>query len=181
MSFLLDQRGNEGRPAWPNVCRPKEPIIIHAIVVVDNYYRTCSSPLHLVETPAGVCMGKKKTQIRHAEIVQRFGARLRELRRSRGLTQAQLAQEARLTASYVGRLEAGGASPGIDLVQRLADALGTTIHDLLPTEAPPETEAVLKERARKLFDELLKTADRETLLMLCPLLARLGESPTRRR
>ena len=126
-------------------------------------------------------MAKKKTQIRHAEIVGRFGARLRELRRSRGLTQAQLAHEARLTASYVGRLEAGGASPGIDLVQRLADALDTTIHDLLPTEKSPDTEPALKQRAKELFDDLLKSADRETLLMLCPLLARLGESPTRRR
>tara|TARA_R100001132_G_scaffold10300_1_gene9837 strand:- start:9577 stop:9969 length:393 start_codon:yes stop_codon:yes gene_type:complete len=128
-----------------------------------------------------VRMGKKKIQIQHAEIVNRFGIRLRELRRSRGLTQAKLAQEARLTASYVGRLEVGGASPGIDLVQRLADALGTTVHDLLPTEKSPDTEATLKKRAKDLFDDLMKSADRETLLMLVPLLARLGESPTRRK
>ncbi|WP_417376753.1 helix-turn-helix domain-containing protein [Gimesia maris] len=126
-------------------------------------------------------MAKKKTQIRHAEIVSLFGARLRELRRSCGLTQAQLAQAARLTPSYVGRLEAGGASPGIDMVQRLADALNTTVHDLLPTEKSPDTEAALKKRSTELFNALLKSADRETLLMLVPLLARLGESPTRRK
>jgi hypothetical protein len=35
--------------------------------------------------------------------------------------------------------------------------------------------------ARRLFEDLVRHADRETLLMLNPLLARLGESPTRRR
>lgn len=124
---------------------------------------------------------RKTTQIQHAEIVRLFAARLRELRHSRGLTQAQLADKAQITTSYVGRLEAGGAAPGVDLVDRLAKALGTTVNDLLPTEAPPDTDEVLRQQARSLFDALLQNADRETLLMLNPLLARLGESPTRKR
>lgn len=126
-------------------------------------------------------MAKKKSQIQHDVIVERFAVRLRELRHSRGLTQSQLAQHAMITASYVGRLESGGAAPGIDLVGRLAAALGTTVHDLLPADAPTEPEAILRDRAKSLFDDLLGRADRETLLMLVPLLARLGESPTRRR
>lgn len=126
-------------------------------------------------------MSKKKPKIRQAEIVENFAIRLRELRISRGLTQAELARKAKITMSYIGRLEGNGAAPGIDLVGRLAEALGTTIHDLLPTFASPDTEEILRERATSLFESLLETADRETLLMLCPLLARLGESPTRRR
>lgn len=123
----------------------------------------------------------KKKQIRHAAIVNRFATRLRELRSSRGMRQIDLAEAAKITTSYVGRLESGGAAPGIDLVQRLADALGTTVEDLLQDGDGPDEEAVLRERARSLFDDLLKSADKETLLMLCPLLARLGESPTRKR
>ena len=126
-------------------------------------------------------MAKRATRIQHAQIVAQFAARLRELRLSRGMTQAELGSAAKITTSYVGRLEAGWAAPGIDLVQRLAVALGTTVHDLLPTETAPDTEAVLKKRAKTLFESLLERADRETLQMLCPLLARLGESPTRRR
>lgn len=126
-------------------------------------------------------MAKKSRPIDHAEIVQNFAARLREVRCSRGLTQAELARAARITASYVWRLESAGAAPGIDLVARLAAALGTNVHDLLPATESPETIGVLQERATTLFDGLIKTADRETLLMLCPLLARLGESPTRKR
>lgn len=126
-------------------------------------------------------MAKRKSQIQHAEIVERFSGRLRELRLSRGMTQAELARLALVTASYVGRLESAGAAPGIDLVERLATALGTSTHDLLPTTESPDTLPILQERARTLFESLMKSASREDLLFLCPLLSRLAESPTRRR
>ena len=128
-------------------------------------------------------MAKKKArkEIEHAGIVLRFGARLRELRNSRGMTQADLAHQAHVTASYVWRLESGGAAPGIDLLDRLATALGTTAADLLPASEPPDSLPVLRDQARKLFETLMVEGDRETLLLLNPLLNRLLESPTRRR
>ena len=126
-------------------------------------------------------MAKRKPKIKHAEIVDLFAARLREVRRSRGLTQAELADRATVTASYVWRLESGGAAPGIDLADRLAKALGTTVADLLPSAASPDTLPILRDQARALFESLLRTADRETLLMLNPLLARLNESPGQHR
>lgn len=123
----------------------------------------------------------RKSRIDQDEVVRLFAARLREVRRSRGMTQAELSRQAHVTASYVWRLESGGAAPGIDLVARLALALGTTSHDLLPEAAPPDTLAMLRDQARGLFDALIVAADRETLLMLNPLLARLVESSERRR
>lgn len=128
-------------------------------------------------------MAKKKgrKEIEHAKVVLRFAARLRELRNSRGMTQAELAHQASVTASYVWRLESGGAAPGIDLVDRLAVALGTTAADLLPASGPADSLPVLREQARKLFETLMTEGDRETLLLLNPLMARLLESPTRRR
>lgn len=124
-------------------------------------------------------MAKRKKRIEHAEVVRLFAARLRELRHSRGMTQSDLARQAHVTTSYIGRLEAGGAAPGIDLVDRLARALATTTTDLLPTTASPDTQAALKDQARRLAEALIGAADRETLMMLCPLLARLVESTNR--
>jgi hypothetical protein len=46
----------------------------------------------------------------------------------------------------------------------------------LPTTPSPDTLAILREQAQRLFSSLLQAADRETLLMLNPLLARLDES-----
>jgi transcriptional regulator with XRE-family HTH domain len=124
---------------------------------------------------------RRKARIEQDAAVRLFAARLREVRRSRGMTQAELSRRAYVTASYIWRLESGGAAPGIDLVARLARALGTTSHDLMPAEASPDTVAVLRDEARGLFDTLLGVADRETLLMLNPLLARLVEASERSR
>jgi transcriptional regulator with XRE-family HTH domain len=126
-------------------------------------------------------MSNRKKRVEHAEIVKLFAAKLRELRYSRGMTQTELARHAHVTTSYLGRLEAGGAAPGIDLVNRLALALGTKMAELLPTSASPDTQPVLKDQARRLFDSLVEAADRETLQKLNPLLARLNESMNRSR
>ncbi len=126
-------------------------------------------------------MARRRPRIQQADIVRLFAARLREVRRSRGMTQAELGDRASMAASYVGRLEAGGAAPGIDLVARLAAALGTTVHDLLPAGPPPDADAVLRQQAARQAEALIRAADRETLLMLNPLLARLAESPVANR
>lgn len=124
-------------------------------------------------------MPRKRPKTRHAEIVRLFAERLREVRRSRGLTQAELARQAQVTVSYIARLEAAGSAPGVDLLARLASALGVTVQELLPATPSPDTLAVLRDRARHLFDALLQSADREALQMICQLFARLLESPRR--
>lgn len=121
-------------------------------------------------------MGKRKVPIRHPDVVRRFAARLRELRQARGMTQADLAREANVTPNYVGRLENAGAAPGIDLVDRLATALGTTTTVLLPTTTPPDPHTILQAQARQLLDRLVQ--DREALVFLVPLMARLAGGGT---
>ncbi len=117
----------------------------------------------------------KRPVKRQDALVLRFGSRLRELRLERGMTQAFLAAVAEVTETYVSRLESGRAAPGIDLVGRLAKGLGTTVSDLLPADDPPDPATVLREQARRLAEELIRTADRDTLRLLVPLLARLGD------
>lgn len=127
-------------------------------------------------------MGKKKrrVQIIHDPIVARFAARLREVRLSRGMTQAELGEKAQVTATYLSRLESAKAAPGIDLVARLADALGTTPTDLLPLADDPDPLPVLKGQARQLIDALLAAGDSETFRQLNPFLALLVEAAARR-
>jgi transcriptional regulator with XRE-family HTH domain len=122
---------------------------------------------------------RKKTRIEHAEIVGLFAARLRELRLARGMTQLQLARDSQVSYSYIGRLEKQEAAPGIDTVQRLAAALGCTVHDLLPITAPPDDLAVLREQVRRQVEALLQTQDRQTLALVAQLLARVSETTPR--
>lgn len=70
------------------------------------------------------------------------GARLRSLRRQRGLSAAELAGKAGISLSTVSRLEghARGSCRTRTLV-RLAAALGEPAAALTPSEPPPEHEA----------------------------------------
>lgn len=52
-------------------------------------------------------------------------------RNSLGLSQRQLAMEANVTQSYLAHLECGRRDPNIDMICRLADALGVTFAALL--------------------------------------------------
>lgn len=118
-------------------------------------------------------MAKRKTRIRHAEIVQQFATRLREIRQARGMTQAELARQAHVALSHLSKLENGDAAPGLDLLDRLARALGTTAVDMLPAPVDADVVSELRERTRRLFDGVLGRADRDTLAMLATLLGRL--------
>src|SRR4051794_16365859 len=52
-----------------------------------------------------------------------FGARLKELRNSAGLTQAQLAEKVGIQRESLARLEAGGHDPGWSTVKAICRAL----------------------------------------------------------
>ncbi|HYH66460.1 MAG TPA: helix-turn-helix transcriptional regulator [Urbifossiella sp.] len=118
-----------------------------------------------------------KRSVRQADIVRAFAERLRGTRQARGMTQRDLATKAHVTFSYVSRLEAGGAAPGIDLLERLAEALGVGVAELLPPAGSPATAEAGRERVRALFEAVLPRAGQETLSMLEVLLARVAESP----
>jgi transcriptional regulator with XRE-family HTH domain len=124
-------------------------------------------------------MPTRRKRIQHDAIVERFGLKLKELRLSRGMSQGDLASQAQVTTNYISRLEKGGAAPGIDLVARLAVALGVQIADLLPTTPDLSDLDVTRKHAKKLFEELLRSDDRAVLVVLSQVLARLAETTNR--
>jgi transcriptional regulator with XRE-family HTH domain len=60
---------------------------------------------------------------------------VRQLRVLRGVSSETLAESADVDRSYLGRLERGLANPTIEVLERLASALGVEIAELLV--APP--------------------------------------------
>ena len=52
-----------------------------------------------------------------------FGTHLRTLRTARGLTQAQLAENARTSTPFISQLERGVTTPTLGMLLRLAEAL----------------------------------------------------------
>lgn len=65
------------------------------------------------------------------DILKRFGRRVRELRKKRGMSQEQLALEAGLDRSYVGGVERGERNVSLRNIERLAVALGLEVRQLL--------------------------------------------------
>lgn len=63
-----------------------------------------------------------------------LGARVRQLRQERGLTQAELADLAGVSRQLVGAVETGRHLPRVDAAVGLAAALATSVEDLLATE-----------------------------------------------
>lgn len=61
----------------------------------------------------------------------RLGLNLQSLRRERGYSQEELAHRANLHQTYLSGVERGRRNPSVLVLQRLADALGTDITDLL--------------------------------------------------
>jgi transcriptional regulator with XRE-family HTH domain len=61
----------------------------------------------------------------------RFGHRLRELRRARGLTVGDLANRSQLTPGFISQLERDLTSASLASLARICDALGVTIGYLL--------------------------------------------------
>lgn len=96
------------------------------------------------------------------------------------MTQAVLARQANITPSYLSRLEGGRVAPGIDMVERLAAVLATTVNDLLPIVDEPDSLPVLVNEAKRMLDALIASGSREAFVKLNPILSMLAEASTKR-
>ena len=64
-------------------------------------------------------------------IGKRLAMRLKQLRKQRGLTQAQLAKKMGLSHGYLARLEIGMHDPPLSTLAKLAKALKVTVAELV--------------------------------------------------
>ena len=60
-----------------------------------------------------------------------LGARLRELRRGKGLKLAALAHQSGVSLAYVSEVERGRKLPSLEVLDRLAGALGLSVLEVL--------------------------------------------------
>ncbi len=67
-----------------------------------------------------------------ADVRERFGQRLREIRRQRGVSQEKLAELAGLHRTYVSSVERGERNISLLNIEKLAGALGVPLAKLMP-------------------------------------------------
>lgn len=66
-----------------------------------------------------------------ATVNQKFGAKLRKLRKARGLTQEKLAELAGIDYSYLNMIEAGKKNPTLNRIAKLARSLEVSLDELM--------------------------------------------------
>ena len=64
-------------------------------------------------------------------IRKKFGEKVRELRRAKGLSQEELAFRAGIHRNYLGGIERGERNPALDNIAAIAKALGVDLSELV--------------------------------------------------
>ncbi|MDK4807553.1 MAG: helix-turn-helix transcriptional regulator [Novosphingobium aromaticivorans] len=69
-----------------------------------------------------------------------FGARLKKRREDLGLTQGQLFEQTGITAAYISQIERAQANPTLDMMVKLAQAVGLEAWDMIRPEGENQDE-----------------------------------------
>ncbi len=80
------------------------------------------------------------------KVQTRFGREVRRRRLALQMTLEQLAEEAELSPNYLGSIETGQRDPSLSTVQRIADAFGVSVGELVGDreELPAEVRDAAK-------------------------------------
>jgi len=101
--------------------------------------------------------------MRPIALLSGFGAALRERRKQRGLTQAQVAEAAGIAVETVSRIEGGRLSSlSLVLASRVASTVGTTLQALLAGVPGPDPARSLRPVERRIVG-LLTSVDEAKL------------------
>jgi DNA-binding XRE family transcriptional regulator len=73
----------------------------------------------------------------------RLGDQLRSIRRSRNLTQKEVAERAGISQPALSRIELGGGVPDIETLRRLGNAMGVRFHVIVGSEEAEQEEHLL--------------------------------------
>ena len=91
------------------------------------------------------------------DICKSFGQRLRALRLELGLSQATLAERANVTPEYISRIERGAVGPSMEVIAKLAHALGVPPQALFAFDVTPR----VKDRVLSRMADLLREGSSE--------------------
>lgn len=94
-----------------------------------------------------------------------LGARIKELRKAKALSQDKLSEMARIESKYLSRIEMGGCYPSVAVLERLADSLQVEMKDLFDF-AHHDSEAV----SPKGIEKALAGANSEELRLVFKLI-----------
>lgn len=99
---------------------------------------------------------------------KQLGQRIREIRKKKKLKQYELATKVNFDANYISRIEIGAASPSLEAIEKIAEAL-----DIEPKELFDVGHIESKQRLLLQIDSLLNNIDIKNLKLIYKLLSEL--------
>lgn len=104
-----------------------------------------------------------------------IGERIRRIRRSKKLSQGDLAKRSGLNRSYLSMVENSHSSPTVKVVERIAKALGVPVQDLI-TDIDDKHYVYEGEEIIEMYDGLKEfLADDDERMLTQPTEAEVGE------
>lgn len=97
-----------------------------------------------------------------------LGARIKELRKSRAMSQEQLAEKIDVDPKHLSRIEVGRGYPSLDALENIANVLNVDMKDFFEFQHLNTADEV-----EKAVDSLLKSADENKKRVLLKLLKAL--------
>ena len=79
-----------------------------------------------------------------------LGKRIKEIRKTRGMTQPQLAERIGVDPKYISRLETGTSTPSLDTILNIASSLDVETSELFSFSHLDEKEILIDRLVKKL-------------------------------
>jgi len=115
------------------------------------------------------CPRVKKADHRVLDAQRRVGRRIRALRESRKLTQEALSEKAGFTQKYLGEVERGTGNITLELLTKLADALGVSLASIMDNDQEQPIDRLVMEIHRMV--PLLSEKDAQIVYRMTKMLA----------
>jgi len=97
------------------------------------------------------------------ELLSNLGTRLRELRRTQGLTLEMLAQRAQVSRAMISKIERSEKMPTVGILVRIATGLNVSLSALLGEQAPPAAIQLQRADRRSRFRDPSTGFEREAV------------------
>jgi len=103
---------------------------------------------------------------------QFLGHRIRNLRKSKNMTQEELAAKSELRLEFILGVEKGQMDPSLEDLAKIAEALGVEMFDLVKGEQEEKTLPEIRKEIIEIIDEMEKK-DRKNLKLILEILRAL--------
>ena len=116
--------------------------------------------------------------------MKNVGVNIKRMRQDKGIKLRQIARQLNVSASFLSQVETGKASPSLSTLKNIADALSTTVGNLVGEGQTVAENPVVRSESRKYLQELgdgiklYLLTSQDSNKQMEPLLFRLNEKAT---